>query len=148
MPQAYKACDYPHEYRIWKTMLDECYCIRKLKKETNMSKHVSEEFQSFDNFLEWILTQNYTYNTDLEFNIDIRGSKTYSKDSILIIPAQVGISSRMGLKQTLKARKWKVWLGEWNYYETKEEAITQWRNWVKQFNIPKHVKKEVLQFIG
>ena len=76
-------------YRIWRHMLERCYCQKYLnRKPSYLGCSVCEEWKYFMKFREWVLEQDYE-GKQLDKDLLIVDNKIYSPDTCLFVHTKV-----------------------------------------------------------
>ena len=134
----------------WRGVLTRCFCPKwKSTHKTYDDCSISEDWENYQNFCEWVTKQKF-YGS-LDYNIDkdliIKGNKLYSEDTCLLVPSQVnkliikpkqfnnnlpvGVSTRGDLANKFMSRHSRIITGEkvayLGLYDTPEEAFYHYK---------------------
>lgn len=83
---------HTREYKTWVSMLERCYCARRLEKKPSYSGcSVSNNFKNFQYFAEWCNNQVGFGNKGWQLDKDLltKLNKNYSEDLCLFIPQEL-----------------------------------------------------------
>lgn len=82
------------EYKLWRGMLERCYCCKYLAKyPTYVGCHVSENFKSFQYFAKWCQSQVGFMGEGycLDKDILVKGNKLYGEETCVFIPRRINL---------------------------------------------------------
>lgn len=128
-------------HRSWKSMMTRSYCIKYKKiRPTYNDVHVCDDWHSFMNFRNWVLSQGDVTGLQLDKDLLVVGNKLYSPDTCIFVDSEVnnviqykkrrnsrlpvGVSVIRGLKTTPYLARIQM-IGvpvELGYFSTSEEA--------------------------